>query len=183
MADIEGIWPFQKAVATDRCTTTLLKHGCEARSGAVKVHGCRSVSGTTQSSAKSTSTAADVTPDVEQRQNSLVLVYRTGGNMEEKCNLRWRKDEIAGAVAGALMLNQNGCIFRHESPIKPARILQPDLGRSSGLPMGVDRLRLVALFRNAAPAIQFRTGAIFPKGVHVRFHFPSRPYRFCNFSS
>jgi hypothetical protein len=38
--------------------------------------------------------AADVTPDVEERQNSFVLVHPTCGNAKEECNLRRRENEI-----------------------------------------------------------------------------------------
>ena len=61
----------------------------------------------TEERPQSAATAADVTPDVEERQNSFVLVHPTGGNAKEECNLRWRKDEIARAVTGAIVLNQN----------------------------------------------------------------------------
>ena len=49
----------------------------------------------TQERTQSTATAADVTPNVEERQNIFVLVNPTCGNAKEVCNLRWREDEIA----------------------------------------------------------------------------------------
>ena len=46
----------------------------------------------TQERTQSTATAADITPDVEERQYIFVLVHPTCGNAKEVCNLRRRKD-------------------------------------------------------------------------------------------